>query len=210
MTPSKEWIKTIVFLFAGVLLICSLLTGNDAQDLILKWTSISSSIVILLVLLFDKVLWKLPIINIVTSRTGHPDISGTWKGTLNYDRDADGQPGSIDMYISISQSFSTIEVRGYVSTSNSHTITARLNSYAANRLILEYAYRTEPPDGTHDRNRITDGLAKLTLIGIPVTELEGSYFTNRNGGTGRMIFTEWNQSKSDSFKQASSREFSKR
>ena len=72
-----------------------------------------------------------------------------------------------------------------------------------------FAYHSEAPHPTRNKNRPHDGTAVLNIIGLPVESIAGSYYTDR-GGSGVITMTEYSPILSESFKQASLRNYEKR
>jgi hypothetical protein len=206
--PSKNWTKATIGLFSAIILGTSLITGESIDEGGLKWISAASSAVIIMLLLFDKWAWRWTIICKISERLGHPVIYGTWKGNVEFDKDADNNPGNINCYISIYQTFSTLEIRGYFNTSSSYSITATIDHPRTTQSRLVYAYRGEAPHGKRETNRPSDGTAILDIIGTPVENISGSYFTDR-GGTGRIVLNQHTSKLSGSYSQAEKRKFKK-
>ena len=202
--PNKNWTKFIIGIFSLIILCASLITGKSIDTDGYKWITTASSAVILITLAFDKWVWRWPIFSLISERSGHPILFGTWKGKIDYDKDAKGNPGSTDCYMSIYQTFSTIQVRAYFTTSQSHSITATIDSPRATQTRLVYAYHGEAPHGKKESNIPSDGTAILNIIGTPTRSIEGSYFTDR-GGTGRLTLLERSKKLSQSYEEAKSR-----
>jgi len=177
--PTPNWTRTVIGLFAGIIFLTSLITGQSIDKNGFRWFSIATSGVVLLLLIYDKWVWRWPLIRRGAELAGRPVIHGTWKGILTYERDVHDQPGSIRIYLAIDQSFSTISLRSYVSTSESYSLTATIERPLPTRRQLVYAYRSEAPHDSRDTNRPHDGSAILNLVGIPVEEIDGSYYNDR-------------------------------
>lgn len=204
--PSKNWTRITIGLFSAIILGASFLTGQSIDQNGLKWISGASSAVVMLLLIFDRWIWRWPLVSRVSERLGHPIIYGTWNGEIEFDKDFNGTPGKIDCYLSIYQTFSTVEIRGYFSTSNSYSITAAIDHPRSTQTRLVYAYHGEAPHGKRDENRPNDGTAILDIVGRPVESIIGSYFTDR-GGTGRIKLSRHTKKLSESFSQASKHKF---
>jgi len=204
--PSKNWTRIIIGIFAALMLLVSVLTGDSIDAQGLRWISGASGAVILLLVIYDKWVWRWPLIRKLAEQDGRPVIRGTWKGTLEFAKDANDKPGSIEIYFSIEQTYSTVEVRGFVSTSESHSVTATIDRPLTNQRRLVFAYHSEAPHGKRGANRPHDGTALLNIIGIPVQEITGSYYTER-GGAGSITLTEYTPELSESYKHASSRKY---
>lgn len=204
--PTKTWITIIIWMFAGLVLAVSLFTGDSIDQQGLRWVSGVSSAIILLIGFYDRLAWRWPLIRKIAEYGGRPVIRGTWKGVLEFQKDANGNPGKIDIYFSIEQTYSTVEVRGFVTTSESHSITATMDKPHSNQRRLAFAYHSGAPHGSRKTNPPHDGTALLNIVGIPVEGIEGSYYTDR-GGSGKIRLYEFSPKLSESYKQASSRPY---
>jgi hypothetical protein len=206
--PSKNWAKVIIALFALIMLGVSLITGESIDKNGIRWISGASSAIILLLLIYDRWVWRWPLVRKIAEYSGHPVVRGTWKGTLEYSKDGDGRPGVTDIFMSIDQTYSTIVVRGFVGTSESHSLSASIDRPISNQRRLVYAYHSGAPHAKRNQNRPHDGTALLNIVGIPVEAISGSYYTDR-GGTGEIVLTEHTFKLSESYKQASARKYRK-
>lgn len=210
VAPSSNWIKTIIALFAAIIFGASFITGQSIDSHGLKWISGASSAVIILIFIFDRWAWRWPLIGRITELAGRPIIHGTWKATLQFEKDGAGNPGKLTCYFSIYQTFSTVRIRGFFSTSQSSSLTATIDKIQPNQTRLVFAYRGEAPHGKREQNRPHDGLAMLNIIGRPVEAISGSYFTDRKGGAGTITMTEYSPKISESLEQAKRKKFTKR
>jgi len=181
--PSKAWIQIIIGLVAGAMVGLSALTGDSVDEQGLRWlTSVSGGIVLLL-LMFDRWLWRLPGIRWLCEMAGRPVIHGTWYGTLKYEKDQDGKPGSTEIYIAIKQTFSEVRsIRCYFpkTEAESWSLAAALQPND-HRSDLRYIYQQQAPVPNRDTNRPTEGACQLAVSGRPVNELSGSYYAERGG-----------------------------
>lgn len=206
--PSSNWTKTIIGLFSAIIFIVSILTGESIDQYGFKWISAASSIVILILLLFDRWMWRWPGMRKLSELSGHPVIHGTWKTTLAYEKDGNGKSGSLTCYFSIYQTFSTVQVRGFFTTSESYSVSANIDHPQPNQRRLVFAYHSEAPHGKRDQNRPHDGTAILNIIGEPAEALNGSYYTDR-GGAGTLKSVEYSRKLSESYDQAARNEYKK-
>jgi len=199
--PSPTWTKIVIALAAlGVVLIV-LITGQSVNREGYKWISGIASAIVLVLLAYDRWVWRWPPVRQIAERTGTPVLHGTWKGTLTYESDADGNPGSTDFYMTIQQTYSDIEVHSYVSTSASHSMAAKLERPSRGQRLLWFIYRSEAPILGQQANRPHHGGAKLDLVGSPVDEIHGSYWTDRRG-RGELRFSGYSRKPYGSFAQA--------
>jgi hypothetical protein len=182
--PSRGWIQAIIALVAALMIGLSAITGDSIDEQGLRWLSIVGGAVTLLLLAFDQLLWRLPGIRWICELARHPVIHGTWRGTLAYQRDGQGNPGQTEIYMAIRQTFSTVSVRCYFpkTDAESWSLASRLvqNDH---RHDLRYIYQQQAPAPVRGENRPTQGACDLAVAGRPVRSLSGSYYSER-GGTG--------------------------
>jgi len=199
--PSPTWTKIIIAVAAAGTVLIVLLTGQSVDREGYKWISGIASAIALILLAYDRWVWRWPLVRLVAERTGTPVLHGTWNGTLTYEADAEGNPGSADFYMTIQQTYSAIEVHSYVSTSESHSMAAKLERPSRGQRLLWSIYRSEAPILGQETNRPHQGGAKLNLVGSPVNEIHGSYWTDRRG-RGELRFTQYSKKPYGSFAQA--------
>lgn len=177
--PTPNWTKAIIALFAATIFLIALLTGQSIDQNGWRWVSAAATGVVLVLLVYEKWAWRWPLIRLAAEWAGRPVIHGTWKGELHYERDAKDEPGSIPIYVAVVQTFSTVRVRSYVSTSESYSLVAVIERPVPTQRQLVFAYRSEAPHAERDSNRPHDGTCILSIVGIPVEEMIGSYYTDR-------------------------------
>lgn len=199
--PSANWTRIAIAIFAGLLLLAAWFTGDSLDDNFLRWASGAASAVVLLFLVYDKWAWRWPGIRKVAEWAGKPVIHGTWRGELHYERDQHGQPSSIRYYLAVDQTFSRVQLRAFVARSESHSITAVIERPMPTRRQLVFAYHSAAPLDARDDNRPHDGTAVLSIVGIPVEELTGSYY-NERPGRGSIELTEHTKKIAESFGHA--------
>lgn len=210
MKPTANWTKASTGLFASIIFVFSLVTGAHIQNEIYKWTTTAMSAATLLVLAFDKWIWRWPGVKVVINYLRMPPVlHGTWAGEIHYDKDNKGGSGKIPVYLVIRQTFTDLKIISYVSSSESNSLTAEISKSEHGSRQLAYAYRTFVPYGARKDNPSTDGLAILGIVGSPVKELSGSYFTDR-GGSGRIVFSSYSPKLAESFSDATQLTYKKR
>lgn len=129
--PSPTWTKIVVALVAAAVLAIVLITGQSIDRNGYKWISGIAGAIALILLTYDRWVWRWPLIRKVAEWTGTPVLHGTWKGTLAYEADADGKPGSTDFFMTVQQTYSDIEIHAYVSTSESHSMAGQTGAPVA-------------------------------------------------------------------------------
>lgn len=186
--PTANWIRIVIGVTAGAMLAISALTGDSIDDKGLRWLGGVAGGVTLLLLAYDRWIWRWPLIRRLSELTGQRVIHGTWRGTLNYQADADGNPGQHSVYMAVHQTYSTVCVECFFPEKNSKSVslTAAIEK-GTHQHTLRYIYRQQAPAPDRDRNRPTEGACDLALVGRPVEEIAGSYYAER-GGRGTMTF----------------------
>lgn len=176
---SKPVVQTIVALTVGLWAVLLTIQGVAVQVEWLRWVSLITGVIVLLLLAFDRWFWRSwPIRRLVRV----PVLSGTWRGTLTSawidPRTGEQQP-PFTVYISIRQTYSTIDVCLISEESRSASLAARLDS-APGGAELTYTYRNAPKLLIQDRSRVHEGTAVLRIHGDPPTALSGHYWTSRD------------------------------
>ena len=186
--PSSNWIRIVIGLVALAMIVLTTLTGDSIDQQGLRWLGSIASGITLLLLAFDRWIWRWPIVRTATEMTGSRVIHGTWRGTLSYVADGDGAPGEQRIYMAVHQTYTTVAVWCYFPTKNSESrsLTAALEK-ETHRHVLRYIYRQQAAAPDRERNRPTEGACELALIGRPVEEISGSYYAER-GGKGTIKF----------------------
>jgi hypothetical protein len=179
--PTPTWTRIVVALLAAAFIALTALTGDSIDKDGLRWLSGVAGAIVLILLAYDRWLWRWPLLRQVAERTGRPVIHGTWRGRLEYEADAAGQPGSTEIYMAVHQTYTRVIVHSYFATSTSRSLVAAVEPVDKHRHELTFAYRSEAPAPARDRNRPHQGTCVLALVGTPVEEIGGSYYTDRRG-----------------------------
>lgn len=186
--PSPAWIRVVIALVALAMLGLTALTGDSIDEQGIRWIGGVAAGITLLLLAFDRWIWKWPLVRKLAELTGTRVIHGTWRGTIAYIADRDGRPGKQPILMAVHQTYSTVKIRCYFPTkkSQSWSLTATIEK-DAHRHVLRYIYRQQAEAPDRDANRPTEGACELALVGRPVEEISGSYYAER-GGKGTMAF----------------------
>ncbi|CRK55932.1 hypothetical protein [Alloactinosynnema sp. L-07] len=159
-------------LYAAVLFLAGVqLQGGIKQGLVYL-----PSVLAVLVVVFDKWLWKWGMIKKIVPR---PRLDGTWKGTLVPAEGSHipetGNWGPIAAYFIIEQSFWSVNVRMFTGESSSHSRTAILEKApGADTYTFSYTYENV----THGSSRHI-GAGEIHAAGRRPRRLEGQYITDR-------------------------------
>ena len=188
--PSPTWIRVVIALVAGAMLSLSALTGDSIDKQGLRWLGGVAGGVTLLLLAYDRWIWRWPGVRVLSELSGSRVIHGTWQGVLQYERDADGIAGQHAIFMAVSQTYSSVKLRCYFPTTGTESVAlVAAVEPDSHRHVLRYIYRSEAPAPERDRNRPTEGTVELRLVGRPVEEIVGSYYAERNGARGTIVFT---------------------
>lgn len=200
--PSPTWIRIVIALAALSMLALSALTGDSIEREGLRWLGAVAGGITLLLLAFDRWIWRWPLVRKLTELGSTRVIHGTWRGTLRYAADADGAPGEQPIVMAVHQTYSTVQVRCYFPTNNSESWSlASSIERGAHRHVLRYIYRQQAAAPDRDLNRPTEGVCELALVGRPVDEISGSYYAER-GGKGTIAFNGYSRKVAGSGSQA--------
>lgn len=180
--PSPGWIRIVIALAALVMLVVSLLSGGSGDFPDLRSISIASAAVTLALLLFDRWAWRWRGVRWLSELTGSRVLHGTFRGTFDYLRDGDGNPGSGPIYLAVHQTYSQVSIRSFFPISGSTSISLLAGLHAEDhRHLLRYVFQHEAPAPDREGNRSTQGVCELAVVGRPVRELSGSYYAERGG-----------------------------
>lgn len=175
-------IQSSIFLFAVLIFLISIVTGDTIDNNLFRWLSGVTSAVTIIIVTYERWIWKWSIFRAISELFGTPVLHGTWKGTLEYERDGKGESGTVDIYTAIDQTLTSISVRSFFKKpSESDSTIAKIEKLKSNRKRLIYLYKNEAPFGKRDGNPPHDGASVLEIVGFPSRELSGSYFTERKG-----------------------------
>lgn len=180
--PSAGWIRIIIALVALSMVGLAALTGDSIDEKGLRWISGIAGGITILLLVFDRWVWRWPGIRWLVELSGSRVIHGTWRGTLRYVADSDGSPGEQPIYMAVHQTYSSVKIRCYFPTkrSESWSLVASIER-DSHRHVLRYIYQQMAEVQDRDHNRPTEGACELALVGRPVEEIAGSYYAERGG-----------------------------
>ena len=155
-------------------------TGGDVE---IEWLRFFSGAVLLAILalnLWERFLWRIPLIQKIA---GVPrDLRGTWKGKLTsfWTDPATGEsPAPKIVYLVIRQTATTVSAVLHTDELRSHSTLGRVHSQ--NGLVsLDYVYLGRPDSRVEHRSRMHHGSASLDVSGLPATRLSGRYWTDRD------------------------------
>ncbi len=175
---TQNRLRILVYLGGGTLVVAGFFTdGPKVAGVTVGRLGIVSSVLVALLWVFNRWLWRVPLIVRVLN-TG-PVLRGTWKGKLTSRFDDQRRP----VYLAVRQSFTEIEIRMLTEESTSETTSSQLLRRPEGLAVVEYAYNNIPRATVRDRSSVHFGAARLECTGQRPTRLEGGYWTDR-GTTG--------------------------
>ena len=203
-------IQSSIFIFAIIIFSISTITGSSIDDNLFRWLSGVTSAVVIILMVYERWIWKWSIFRSISEAFGVPVLHGTWKGTLDYEKDGNGKSGSADIYLAINQTLTSISVRSFFrKPSESDSTIAKIQKPKPTRRQLIYLYKNEAPFGKRNGNPPHDGACVLEIVGFPARELSGSYFTERKG-SGLVKLNQYNPQLAETLETADKLQYSSR
>jgi hypothetical protein len=169
--PSSNWARITIALAALISGVIVLATGGTVGINLAKAVASASTVVILILLAFDKWLWRWPGIR---KLHGRPVIHGTWKTELKTSYE-DRKDEVIECYLVIDQTYSRICARMLFDRSRSSSMSGDLVRENG-RCVLYYVFHSEKHALEPATNPPNRGAADLTVATQPHPHLEGDYW----------------------------------
>lgn len=169
--PSPNWARITIAIAALVSAGIILATGGTVSVNTAKALASASSVVILVLLAFDRWLWRLPGIRRLHNR---PVLHGTWKAELrtSYEERNDEQ---IECYLVVDQTYSRICARMLFDRSRSASMSGELVRENG-RCVFYYLFRSDKSALEQATNPTSRGAADLTVGMRPSAHLDGDYW----------------------------------
>jgi SMODS-associating 2TM, beta-strand rich effector domain len=172
--PTSNWTRLVIALAATITLGIVWATSGKLDTTYAKATVTATSAVTLLLLAFDRWLWRYAPFRWAVSR---PVLHGTWKmiqRTTYESRAAE----TMEAYLVVHQTYSTIRVDGLYAISESQSLSADL-AVEKSRCVLSYIFRTDAHTMHRAGNPPSRGAATLKVGRRPQLHLEGDYWMER-------------------------------
>jgi hypothetical protein len=196
--PTARWTRVVIGLAAGVWVLILVATGGSVDAAWAQLLGYAASVVVLLLLAFDRWIWCWPYVRRVVGRVS---VRGTWRVELrsNYGPRKDEV---VEAYLVIRQTYSDVSVVMLTERATSTSRGADLGCVDG-RWTLAYWYTSTKHADAPDRatNPHARGAAELVVASAPVAHLEGDYFTEE-GTTGRLRTTGHSTALFDTFATA--------
>jgi hypothetical protein len=195
-------LTTLIGLIFGIWAFFMIVSGIAITSEFFKPFSLIVGIVGIILLLFDKLLWKFPIIHSLF--VSFPDISGTWKGqiisTWKDEKTGEVIP-PIDAFLVIDQTYSKLNLRMMTKESKSDLLSGNFIPYDAGPQKIAGIYNNIPDLLVRDKSPIHYGGLLLELHTGKRTVLEGEYWTDRDT-KGTLRFDKRMKNRCDDFDSA--------
>jgi len=180
MIISRLHLTTLIGIVVGIWSFFLILAGFTLTQALFDPFSKVIGVLVIILLLFDKWLWKLSFLHPWFIST--PDISGTWKGKIvsSWTNPKTGESiEPIDAFLVIYQTFSSINIRMITKESKSDLLSGNFIQNEAGPRKIAGIYNNIPNIMIRDRSPIHYG-GLLLEIHTDNTHLDGEYWTDRN------------------------------
>lgn len=200
--PTPGWTRVVIGLAAAIWLGVAILLDVPVDQRWLRALGGVISIVVLLLVVFDRWMWRWPLVNRFVKR---PVLLGTWKATLssNWPDRETGQPISpMDAYLVIRQTYSRVSVRALFRGSRSEHIVGDIVRSPTGPPVLWFMFRSEAHALHRDGNPPRRGAAALVISSAPTLRMQGDYWTEeetrgevQTHGRSRHLYDDFDQAK---------------
>lgn len=179
---SQLYLTPIAFIIAAVLLVGLWLDGVSVQIAWLRHAATGVTVLLFALALFDRWIWRWRLLNGWFAK--RPVLCGTWNAELKtewIDPVTGEQPGPIDGYMAIRQTFSKLSMRLMTRESSSETVAEKIIQSDDGIYKVVMVYTNQPKlELRGKRSEIHNGAFILTVHGQPPESLNGHYWTDRS------------------------------
>ncbi len=194
-------VHVVAFVVVGVFALGIWSTEGSFQPSWLRFYSAAVLTALLVVALWDYVLWRVPWAQRVPLVPR--DLRGTWRGTLSSmwkDPTTLESPPPKTVYLVIRQTAFRTSVLLLTDESRSTSSMAQVSNDGTT-VSLDYMYLSFPDSRLEERSRIHHGSTSFVVAGLPATRLRGRYWTNRDS-RGELDFSDRVNTLADDFEAA--------
>ncbi len=177
---SRIHVTTLVLVAAAIWALLLVFQGVAVTPEFFTPLGVVVGVLVLLLTAFETFLWRLPWLH--PWFVSVPNIRGTWRGSLvsiSTDSTTGQRPPAIETYVSIHQTFSSIQIRLMTNESSSSLLSGSIAGTPDGNYEISGVYRNTPRIGVRDRSPVHHGAILLGVIGSPPSALNGEYWTNR-------------------------------
>lgn len=172
--PTPFWTRLVIGLAAALWLGMAVALKAPVDAAWLKPAGAVMSVVVLLLLAFDRWLWKwLP-----AALTKRPHIHGTWKAELHYQWPEGPPTQRKPCYLTVRQTYSTLTVNMHFDISDSESRSAAIVT-ANGKQSLWWSYWSAAKTLHREDNPPHRGGAELVIASKPAPRMQGDYWTER-------------------------------
>lgn len=178
--PSRSQLQVAIGIVVVIWAVLLFVSGVTLKPSYLKPLSLAVSIAYFVLLAFDRVLWRIPLVARLFRR---PILRGTWRGELRstwIDPTTGQGIAPILVFLAIRQTYSTIAMRMMTEESSSRSLVASLEAPRDDVARASSTYQNIPRLLIQGRSRIHHGALMLEVQGTPAERLSGSYWTDRD------------------------------
>lgn len=172
--PTPFATRIIIGLSAGLWLVLAVVLDAPVDKTWLKYLGGIASVVVLLVLIFDRWAWRWLPVGIMR----RPNLHGTWKAQLHYQWPEGTPTKTKDCFIVIRQTYSTVTVGMHLDISDSYSRSAAVVETNGHR-SLWWSYISLAHSLEQEGNPPHRGGAELGISLKPKLSLAGDYWTER-------------------------------
>lgn len=176
---SRFQLSALISIIFGIWAVFMIFTGIPITSVFFKPFSLIVGVVGIILIIFDKWLWKLPLIHSLF--VPFPNISGTWQGSIISswtDPQTSKQIPPIDAYLVIYQTYSSLNLRIMTRESRSDLLSGNFISNKGSPHKIAGIYNNVPNIEVRERSPIHYGGLLLEIHNDQT--LEGEYWTDRN------------------------------
>lgn len=178
---SRLHLTALIGIIAALWAILLIVAGNSITMDFFRPLSTVTGILVVLLLIFDKWLWKITILH--PWFVSIPDVSGTWNGKIisSWKDEKTGEPiEPINAYLVIYQTYSNINIRMITKESKSDLLSGNIIQNQTGPDKIAGIYNNIPNLLVRDKSPIHFGGLLLEIHNGEKTILEGEYWTDRD------------------------------
>jgi hypothetical protein len=172
--PTSNWSRFVIGLAATIAVGVVWATSGKLDTAYARATVTATSAVTLLLLGFDRWLWRYPPFRWAVRR---PVLHGTWRLAQRTTYEPRAHE-TMEAYLVVHQTYSSIRVNGLYAISDSQSLSADL-AIDTSRCVLSYIFRTDAHTMYRTGNAPSRGAAVLKVGRKPQPHLEGDYWMER-------------------------------
>lgn len=171
---SRIQLSAIVIVVAAAWAVLLVIDGFAVSLSWFRPLSTVLAVLVILVAILDKWAWHWRVLQPWLIHV--PDLRGTWRAEL---RRTNGAEDTINAYMAIRQTCSSLSMRLMSNESASMLLAARMTKAADGEFTVTGVYQNVPNLSVRDQSPIHNGAILLNVQGTPPVTLDGQYWTDR-------------------------------